>query len=218
MPKGSGLSLADFRQYNREQLLDWLAAHAGGWGTLGRGGQGIRRIEKRRKPGPGVPLSGEMLDGLDDPDIRATDEIMRRVVSGLDSEQPLLHTLLTPVYFAADASPARAEEWRRRALDGDSEQYARLYGNYLAAGGWMLGKAEELLEEAGRKRLVAPGPYPEELETVRPKRLQSEARRRQARDLYYAFLEGLGGEREAWSRTAAATGYRENTVRRIVKR
>lgn len=83
----------------------------------------------------------------------------------------------------------------------------------------MLDRAEELLESAGRKRLVAPSPYPEDLETVRPKRLQSAARQRRARDLYYRFLEELGDEKEAFRRAAVAVGYSERTVReRIVKR
>ncbi len=217
MTKRSVPSLPDFREYNREQLLDWLAANVGG--GLMREGMGVRRIDKRHKPGAGIPLNGEMLRALEDPDAQLTDEIMRRVVEDLEKERPLWHAILTPVYFAADASPARAEEWRRQASDGFSEQHATLYGHYLAAVGWMLTRAEELLERAGKMRLVAPSPYPEELETIQPKRLRSEARRRMVRDLYYKFLEEIRDEREAYRRAAEAVGYSERTVRdRIVKR
>lgn len=207
----------DFREYNREQLLDWLAAHVDG--GLMREGMGIRRIDKRHKPGAGIPLTGEMLHALEDSDAQLTDKIMQRVIEDLEREYPLWHVLLTPVYFAAGASPARAEEWRRQALSGASKQYAALYHHYLEAVGWMVGRAEELLERASRMRLVAPSPYPEDVETVRPKCFQSEARRRRARDLYYKFLEELGDEREAFRRAAKAAGYSEHTVReRIIKR
>ncbi|PLS87239.1 MAG: hypothetical protein CYG60_03000, partial [Actinobacteria bacterium] len=217
MTKRSVPSLADFREYNREQLVDWLAANIGG--GLMREGMGVRRIDKRHKPGAGIPLNGEMLRALEDPDAQLTDEIMRRVVEDLKKERPLWHTILTPVYFAADASPARAEEWRRQASDGVSEQHAALYGHYVAAVGWMLTRAEELLGRANRMRLVAPSPYPEELETIHPKRLQSVARRRMVRDLYYKFLKEIRDEREAYRRAAEAVGYSERTVRnRIVKR
>ncbi|MDP9437789.1 MAG: hypothetical protein M3P49_03445 [Actinomycetota bacterium] len=210
-------SLADFREYNREQLVDWLAANVGG--GLMHEGMGVRRIDKRHKPGAGIPLTGEMLRALEDPDAQLTDEIMRRVVEDLEKERPLWHAILTPVYFAADASPARVEEWRRQASDSVPEQYAALYGHYLAAVEWMLARAEELLERAGRMRLVAPSPYPEDLETVWPKRLRSEARRRTVRDLYYKFLEELGDEGEAYRRAAEAVGYAERTVReKIIKR
>lgn len=171
--------MVDFRDYNREQLLDWLAANAGG--GLMREGMGIRRIDERHKPRSGVPLTGEMLDAIDDPDVQLTDKIMQRVIDELEREYPLWYTLLTPVYFAADASLARAEEWHRQASSGPCEQYAILYGHYLAAVGWMVGRAEELLERASRMRLVAPSPYPEDLETVLPKRLRSVARRRRVR-------------------------------------
>ena len=207
----------DFREYNREQLLDWLAAHIGG--GLMREGMGIRRIDKRYKLGAGVPLTGEMLDALDDPDTQLTDKIMCRVIDDLEREHPLWHVLLTPVYFAIDASPAKAEEWHQQASSGASEHYSVRYGHYLAAVEWMVGRAEELLERAGRMRLVTPSPYPEDLETVRPKRLQSEARHRRAQDLYYRFLEELGDEQKAFSRAAEAVGYSAGTVRtRIIKR
>ncbi len=110
--------MADFREYNREQLLDWLAANVGG--GLMREGTGVRRIDKRRKPGAGVPLTGEMFGALHDPDVQLTDKIMQRVLDALEREQPLWHTLLTPVYFAVDATPAMAEDWRRRAGGGAS--------------------------------------------------------------------------------------------------
>ena len=216
MTKSSGPSLADFREYNREQLLDWLAANVGG--GLMREGAGVRRIDKRHKPGSGAPLSGGMFRALHDPDVQLTDKIMQRVVDDLEREQPLWHTLLTPVYFAAEASPAMAEDWRRRAAGGASEQYAALYDIYLEAAEWMLGRAEEMLEKASRLRLVAPSPYPEDPETVWPKRFQSEARRRKVRHLFYKYLEELGDEREAHRRAAQAVGYSERTVReRIVK-
>jgi hypothetical protein len=51
----------DFRDYNREQLLGWLAANFGV--GLMREGTGIRRIDKRVKPGAKVPLTEEMLGG-----------------------------------------------------------------------------------------------------------------------------------------------------------
>lgn len=217
MIKGAAPSLADFREYNHEQLLDWLAAHVGG--GLMREGMGVRRIDKRHKPDAGIPLNGEMLYALDDPDAQLTDKIMRKAIDDFEREHPLRHTLLTPVYFAADASPAKAEEWHRLASGGASEQYALLYYHYLAAVGWMVGRAEELLERASRLRLVAPSPYPEDVETVRPKCFQSEARRRRVRDLYYKFLEELGDEREALRRAAEAAGYSEHTVReRIIER
>ncbi len=216
MTKRSGPSLGDFREYNREQLLDWLAANVGG--GIMREGTGVRRIDKRRKPGPGAPLSGGMFHALHDPDVQLTDKIMRQVLDALERERPLWYTILTPVYFAADASLARAEDWRRRAAGGASEEYAALYGHYLAAVEWMLGRAEEMLERASRLRLVAPSPYPEDPETVRPKRFRSEARRRKVRHLFYKFLEELGDEREAHRRAAQAVGYSERTVReRIVK-
>lgn len=211
MKTSSAPSLRDFREYNREQLLDWLAANVGG--GLMREGMGVRRIDKRHKPGAGIPLNGEMLHALDNPDVQLTDKIMQQVIDDLEREHPLRHTLLTPVYFAADASPAKAEEWRRLASDGASEQYAVLYSHYLAAVGWMVGKAEERLERAGRMRLVAPSPYPEDLDAVRPRKLQSEARRRRARDLYYKFFEELGDESEAFRRAVRAVGYSEHTVR-----
>ena len=123
------------------------------------------------------------------------------------------------MYFAVDASPARAEEWRRQASSGASEPYAVLYDHYLSAVGWMLSRAEELLDRAHRLRLVAPSPYPEDLETIQPKRLRSEARHRRVRDLYYRFLEDLGDDREAYRRVAQTVGYSERTVReRIIKR
>ena len=215
--EGSGLSLADFREYNREQLIDWLAAYA--YGSSSRDGAGIRRIDKRQKPGPRVPLSGGMFRTLDDLDTQITDKTMQRVIKDLEREHPVWHLVLTPVYFSADASPARAEEWYRQACRGPSEQYALLYGHYLAAVGWMVGRAEELLERPGRVRLVAPSPYPEDLETIQPKRLRSEARRRKVRVLYYKFLEELGDEGEAYRRAAEAVGYAERTVReKIIKR
>ncbi len=217
MTKSSGPSLVDFREYNREQLLDWLAANVGG-GFM-REGMGVRRIDKRQKPGSDAPLTGEMLHALDDPDVQLTDKIMQRVIDDLERECPLWHVLLTPAYFAADASPTMPEEWRRQASGGASEQYAVLYGHYLAAVGWMVTRAEELLERAGRMRLVAPSPYPEDLETIQPKRLRSEARHRRVRVLYYKFLEKLGDEGEAYRRAAQAVGYSERTVReRIIKR
>ncbi len=148
-----------------------------------REGTGVRRIDKREKPGASVPLTGEMFGALRDPDVQLTNKIMRQVIDDFEREHPLRHILLTPVYFAADASPAMAEEWHRRASDGASEQYARLYGHYLASVGWMLGRAEELLEQSGRLRLVAPSPYPKDVETVRPLRFRTEARRRKIRDL-----------------------------------
>ena len=179
-------------------------------------GMGIRRIDKRHKPGAGVPLTGEMLHALDDADAQLTDKIMCRVIDDLEREYPLWHVLLTPVYFATDASPTKAEEWHQQVSDGASEQNSDLYGHYSAAVEWMVGRAEELLERAGRMRLVAPSPYPKDLETVRPKRWQSEARRRRARDIYYRVLEELGDEQEALRRTAEAVGYREGTVHNVI--
>ena len=67
-------NLVDFRDYNREQLLGWLAANVGG--GLMREGTGIRRIDKRDKPGARVPLTEEMLDALEDPDVQLTDKII----------------------------------------------------------------------------------------------------------------------------------------------
>lgn len=209
--------MVDFREYNREQLLDWLAANVGG--GLMHEDIGILRIDKRDKPHTRVPLTGEMLHALDNPDAQLTDKIMQLVIDDLEREYPLWHTLLTPVYFAVDASPARAEEWRRQASNGASEPYAVLYDHYLSAIGWMLSRAEELLDRAHRLRLVAPSPYPEDLETIQPKRLRSEARHRRVRDLYYRFLEELGDDREAYRRVAQTAGYSERTVReRIIKR
>ncbi len=196
--------------------MDWLAANVGG-GLL-REGAGIRLIEKRDKPGARVPLTGEMLHALDDPDARLTDKIMQRVIDDLEREYPLWYTLLIPVYFGIDASPARAEEWRRRASSSATEQYTGLYDHYLSAIGWMLSRAEDLLERAHRLRLVAPSPYPEDLETIQPKRLRSEARHRRVRDLYYSFLEELGDEQEAYRRAAEAVGYSESTMQRVIKR
>ncbi len=178
-----------------------------------REGTGVRRIDKRDRPGASVPLTGEMLGALKDPNIQLTNKIMRRVIDDLERGHPLWHTLLTPVYFAADASPARAEDWHRRASDGACEEYTVLYGHYLAAVEWMLSRAEELLEEAGRLRLVAPSPYPKDVETVRPLSFRSEARRRKIRKLYYRFLEELGDKEEAYRRAAERTGYSEREVR-----
>lgn len=75
------------------------------------------------------------------------------------------------------------------------------------------------MDRAHRLRLVAPSAYPEDLETIQPKRLRSEARHRRVRDLYYRFLEELGDDREAYRRVAQTVGYSERTVReRIIKR
>lgn len=134
--KSSGLSLVDFREYNRGELIDWMAAHA--YGDSARDGAGIRRIDKRQKPGPGAPLSGGMFRALDDLDIQFTDKTMRRVLNNLERECPLWYVLLTPVYFAAEPSPSKSEEWRRQASGGVSEQYTALYNHYLAAIEWML--------------------------------------------------------------------------------
>ena len=137
--------MVDFREYNREQLIDWLAANVGG--GLMREGMGVRRLDRQHKPGAGVPLTREMLHVLDDPDAQLTDKIMRRVIDDLEKERPLWHILLTPVYFAADASPARAEEWRRQALSGASERYAILYIHYLAAIEWIGGQSRGVVRE-----------------------------------------------------------------------
>jgi hypothetical protein len=121
---------------------------------------------------------------------------------------------LTPVYFTAEPSPATAEQWRLRALQDVSGQYADLYGHYLGAVGWMLGKAEERLDRASRLRLVAPSPYPWDLRTLRPTWLQDDARRRRVRGYYYRFLEELGDEGEAYRLAAEATGQSERAVRK----
>ncbi len=82
----------------------------------------------------------------------------------------------------------------------------------------MLGRAEEMLERARRLRLVAPSPYPEDPETVRPERFRGEARRRKVLVLFYKFLEEIGDETEAYRRAAQAVGYSGRTVlKKIVK-
>ncbi|MDP9478070.1 MAG: hypothetical protein M3R38_20710 [Actinomycetota bacterium] len=194
MSKSRAPYLADFREYNREQLLDWLAANAGG--GLMPEGMGVRRIDKRHKPGAGFPLGGEMLA----PWKIRTPSSRTRSCDGSSTTWKVASVVARdthPAYFAASASPARAEERRWQASDGASEHYAVLHGRYLAAVEWMLGRAEEVLEREGRMRLVAPSPYPEDLETIQPKRLRSEARHRRVRDLFYRLLEELGDEREA---------------------
>jgi hypothetical protein len=75
-------NLVDFRDYNREQLLGWLAANVGG--ALMRKGTGIRRIDKRVKPGAKVPLTEEMLGALNDPDAQLTNKLMRQVIDDFD--------------------------------------------------------------------------------------------------------------------------------------
>jgi hypothetical protein len=149
---------------------------------------------------------------LFDADVQFTEKTMRRVLYDFETECPLWHVLLTPVYFAAEPSPARAEQWRLRALQDTSGQYADLYGHYLGAVGWMLGKAEKRLDRASRMRLVAPSPYPWDLKTLRPTWLRDEARRRRVRG-YYRFLEELGDEGEAYRLAAEATGHSERAVR-----
>ena len=78
--------MVDFREYNREQLLDWLAANVGG--GLMREDMGIRRIDKRDKPHTRVTLTGEMLHALDDPDAQLTDKVMQLVIDDLEREYP----------------------------------------------------------------------------------------------------------------------------------
>lgn len=49
---------------------------------------GIRRIDKRDKPHTRVPLTGEMLHALDDPDAQLTDKVMQLVIDDLEREYP----------------------------------------------------------------------------------------------------------------------------------
>lgn len=208
-----------YRTYNLERMLDWLAAYAGSAGQK-RGQEPIKRIDRRDKPGPQFPsgLGAARLEALFDHDIKITDSILGRIfLAELPNKNFTWYLNLLLPYLGENASPSESERWYLMA--DEDERAKTLYKVHEKTIEWAIGRAERLLLERGRKRLVVSDPEQSADDTAEKVRRQ----RRSTADIYYKLLEeceeeGLSEKLaagEAMRRACAETGYSEREIRTI---
>lgn len=207
-----------YRTYNLERMLEWLSSYVQSTGKK-RGEDEIKRIDRRDRPGPQFPsgLSAARLEALFDHDIKITDSILGRIfLAELPNKNFTWYMNLLIPYLGENASPSEPERWYLMA--GEDERAKTLFKIHEKAIGWAIGRAERLLLESGRKRLVVSDPEQSADDATAKVRRQ----RRVTADVYYRFLEECEEELseklaagEAMRRTCAETGYSEREIRTI---